>query len=186
MALTLMSLAVVAWVKGCRNSETSGTGDVDDSYILIQALDGSEALIFLCFKGKNQRHFDCSCSSTRFNDICDISGQIELDPLEIPPESPRQDVFARKILHRSTRLMATYHCSCPSRLAGIEEAQRDICRGTKRREFLRFARRKWLASDLAAESVQRVFRGHIGRRRAALNAEVQRLTGEARAEWVEV
>lgn len=75
---------------------------------------------------------------------------------------------------------------CLSRLASIEEAQRELCRGTQRREFLRFARRKWLASDLAAEIVQRVFRGHIGRRRAALNAEVQRLTGEARAEWVEV
>ena len=72
------------------------------------------------------------------------------------------------------------------RLAGIEETQRATCRGAKQRDFLRFARRKWLASDLAAESVQRVFRGHIGRRRAALNAEVRRLTGEARTEWVEV
>lgn len=71
-------------------------------------------------------------------------------------------------------------------MAGIEEAQRAKCRGAKQREFLRFARRKWLASDLAAESMQRVFRGHIGRRRAALNAEVRRLTGEARTEWVEV
>ncbi|CAM9915421.1 unnamed protein product [Ectocarpus sp. 6 AP-2014] len=70
------------------------------------------------------------------------------------------------------------------RLAGIEEEQRKICREANRLEFVRFARRKWLASDLAAESVQRVFRGHIGRRRAALNAEVRRLTGEARMEWV--
>ncbi|CAM9159646.1 unnamed protein product [Ectocarpus fasciculatus] len=71
------------------------------------------------------------------------------------------------------------------RLAGIEEEQRKICREENQLEFVRFARRKWLASDLAAESVQRVFRGHIGRRRAALNAEVRRLTGEARMEWVE-
>lgn len=72
------------------------------------------------------------------------------------------------------------------RLASIEEEQREACRGAKRKEFLRFARRKWLASDRAAESVQRVFRGHIGRRRAGLAAEVRRLTGEARTEWVEV
>lgn len=88
-----------------------------------------------------------------------------------------------KARHGSIHLMTLSNLS---RLASIEEAQRELCRGTKRREFLRFARRKWLASDLAAETVQRVFRGHIGRRRAALNAEVQRLTGEAHAEWVEV
>lgn len=72
------------------------------------------------------------------------------------------------------------------RLAGIEEAQREACRGKERQEFLRFARRKWLASDRAAENVQRVFRGHIGRRRAELMTEMRRLTGEARGEWVEV
>lgn len=80
----------------------------------------------------------------------------------------------------------SFSSPAPIRLAHIEEAQRKTCRGVKRQEFLRFARRKWLASDLAAESVQRVFRGHIGRKRAALNAEVRRLTGDARAEWVEV
>ncbi|CAM9098119.1 unnamed protein product [Laminaria digitata] len=72
------------------------------------------------------------------------------------------------------------------RLASIENAQRGACCGAKREEFLRFARRKWLASDRAAEHVQRIFRGHIGRRRAGLAAEVRRLTGQARAEWVEV
>lgn len=72
------------------------------------------------------------------------------------------------------------------RLASIENAQREACCGAKREEFLRFTRRKWLASDLAAEKLQRVFRGHIGRRRAELVAEVRRLNGQARAEWIEV
>ena len=72
------------------------------------------------------------------------------------------------------------------RLASIENAQRETCCGAKREEFLRFARRKWLKSDRAAEHVQRLFRGYIGRRRVGLAKEVRRLTGQARAEWVEV
>lgn len=72
------------------------------------------------------------------------------------------------------------------RLAGIEEAQRETCRERKRQKFSRFARRKWLACDRAAESVQRVFRGYVGRKRARLTAEVRRLTGKADKDWVEV
>lgn len=72
------------------------------------------------------------------------------------------------------------------RLAGIEEAQRETCQEKKHEEFLRFARRKWLACDRAAESMQRVFRGYVGRMRARLTAEVRRLMGKANADWVEV
>ena len=95
-------------------------------------------------------------------------------------------------LTRSFALLYSLKCLLPLlfhlmlRLASIENAQREACCGVKRENFLRFARRKWLASDRAAEHVQRVFRGHIGRRRAGLAKEVRLLTGQARAEWVEV
>ena len=72
------------------------------------------------------------------------------------------------------------------RLASIEEAQRETQQAAKRQQFLRFARRKWLASDRAAESVQRVFRGYAGRKKANLTAEVRRIMRETSAEWVEV
>ena len=72
------------------------------------------------------------------------------------------------------------------RLARIEEAQREAYRASKRQDFHRFARRKWLANDRAAVAIQRVFRGRVGRRRASLAAEAQKLAGEAHAEWVEV
>lgn len=95
-------------------------------------------------------------------------------------------VTARKLSFHHHYLLSSTTDPQLFRLSAIEEAQREACRGTKRQQFLRFARRKWLASDKAAVSVQRVFRGYIGRRRAGLAVEARRLTGEARADWVEV
>lgn len=88
--------------------------------------------------------------------------------------------------HRCHFLVWTLVANQIIRLGSIEEAQRKLYRGAKRQEFLRFARRKWLASDRAAETVQKTFRAYIGRKRAGLAAEVRRLTGKARMDWVEV
>ncbi|CAM9141145.1 unnamed protein product, partial [Choristocarpus tenellus] len=72
------------------------------------------------------------------------------------------------------------------RLAAIEETQRLMESAQHRQNFERCARRKWLAQDIAAAKVQRMYRGHIGRRRVQLMRETRKIFGEASDGWIEV
>ncbi|CAM9103081.1 unnamed protein product, partial [Discosporangium mesarthrocarpum] len=72
------------------------------------------------------------------------------------------------------------------RLSAIEEAQRTVENTQRKIDYQRSARRKWLAQDVAAETIQRTYRGHIGRRRAELLRETKKVIGEAKTGWIEV
>jgi hypothetical protein len=72
------------------------------------------------------------------------------------------------------------------RLAGIEEGQRAVRLELKRVEMTRKARRKWLKKDDAALGLQRLWRGHVGRRRAAILYHTAELLRAASSDWIEV
>ncbi|KAG5189103.1 hypothetical protein JKP88DRAFT_243361 [Tribonema minus] len=73
-----------------------------------------------------------------------------------------------------------------ARLVAMEDAQRRAARAAAQSAAERRARRQWLARDEAAAALQRVYRGHLGRRRAAIMRETRRLLDAASAEWLEV
>ena len=47
-------------------------------------------------------------------------------------------------------------------------------------------RQEWLGDDRAASSLQRVFRGHIGRRKARVVQEIKEQEEQIKADWIEV
>jgi IQ calmodulin-binding motif len=59
------------------------------------------------------------------------------------------------------------------RLAAMEDAQRETAVLARRAQAERAARRHWARRDDAAVTLQRVFRGHLGRRRALIMRQVR-------------